>query len=233
MADMSENTHTHNSKRQRKVDSLLQGYDSILGQTARGLLGQLDPPIAKAMSISQKQAHRHQELISGEVEAQTEEGTGYNKGLREAEKLGRDALSEEVTEERRVVSSRLGGMGNVLAITSNGGSGKSAGHMDTTGQSKSRQPNSSHKPVADRSEKHYTVITCLGQSIVLELPELGYSLAIKAGEVVGLLGYKCLHKLRPLMESESESSKTSVLFTVFVNQNTRDIMKKSGEFVAL
>jgi hypothetical protein len=87
------------------------------------------------------------------------------------------------------------------------------------------------------------MIFCLGQPAVLHVPELGYSIPLRPGDVVGLLAYKYTHKLAPLEGQEGgenlpannpvHESLRQIIFTCWSDQNTRSAMVASGEFVAI
>lgn len=95
---------------------------------------------------------------------------------------------------------------------------------------------------ANRPENHYTMVFCLGQPAILHLPELGYDIPLKPGNVVGLLAYKYTHKLAPeekegqkklAAENTMHEPLRQIVFTSWSDQRTRMAMLSSGEFVPM
>ncbi|RXK34911.1 hypothetical protein M231_07816, partial [Tremella mesenterica] len=75
---------------------------------------------------------------------------------------------------------RLGGMGMMLAVSWGEGTDW---HVDSKDYG-----------------NHYTIISVLGSPALLHLPELGCTIRVKPGDVVGFLAHRYLHKLEPLRD---------------------------------
>ena len=78
------------------------------------------------------------------------------------------------------------------------------------------------------TENNYTILSCLGQSANLLLPELGYNILMKPGDVVGFLAQRYKHKLVP--EKGEGGEGRQIIFTCWSDQNAQDCIKRDGDF---
>jgi hypothetical protein len=55
------------------------------------------------------------------------------------------------------------------------------------------------------TEDYYTILSCLGHSTNLHLPELGYVIPMKPGDVAGVLAGQLVHTLIPETGSQTNA----------------------------
>lgn len=92
---------------------------------------------------------------------------------------------------------RIGGIGTMLAISSGEGT---AYHYDT-----------------HDDQQHYSIVTCLGLGGILHLPETGYSLHVRPGDVLGFLANQQYHKFQSHMTG---SAVEQVVLTIWTDSQT-------------
>jgi hypothetical protein len=82
---------------------------------------------------------------------------------------------------------------------------------------------------------YYTMLSCLGHSTTLHLPELGYVIPMKPGDVAGVLAGQLVHTLIPEIAPESKADihptkSNPVVIACWTDGPTEDKITASSQF---
>jgi hypothetical protein len=82
---------------------------------------------------------------------------------------------------------------------------------------------------------YYTISSCLGHSTTLHLPELGYVIPMKPGDVAGVLAGQLVHTLIPETAPKSKADMppaktTPVVIACWTDGPTEDKISASSQF---
>jgi hypothetical protein len=84
-------------------------------------------------------------------------------------------------------------------------------------------------------EDYYTVLSCLGHASALHLPELGYVIPMKPGDVAGVLAGQLVHTLIPETgpqpnADDPPTTSTPVVIACWTDGPTEDKITASSHF---
>ncbi|EIW72665.1 hypothetical protein TREMEDRAFT_58834 [Tremella mesenterica DSM 1558] len=161
---------------QSEVLELLKAFDGIFGDKPRTMLHRLDKKVAISMAHNHWRVHNY--LKDLKEKFKTTSTPTPSSFRKTAESL--DSTHSQAT------AVRLGGMGMMLAVSWGEGT---EWHVD-----------------AKDYGNHYTIISVLTSPALLHLPELGCTILIHPGDVVGFLAHRYLHKLEPVPLDTSAGS---------------------------